>query len=134
LDSIGHNTSANPSIVGTYHFFLLATSADGCVDTGSVHITINPTSNPQLPTAFSPNGDDTNDLFQVIFLDKAFLKEFKVFNRWGEIVYENVTEGAWDGTYKSIAQPTGVYMYIISWQLPGDPTATIIRGNVTLLR
>ena len=132
VDANAHNTMADPSEEGSYTFLLTATSADGCVDTGSVHVTLNPANNPQIPNAFAPNGH--NKIFRVFQLENEFLKEFKIFNRWGEVIYENVAEGAWDGTYKGVAQPTGVYMYIISWQLPGEATPTIIRGNVTLLR
>ena len=129
-----HNTAINPDEDGDYTFILTATSNDGCVAIDSVHVTVEAANDPQIPTAFAPDGFNT--VFQVVKLDKALLKEFTIYNRWGQIVYSNATEGAWNGKFKGTGpdQPMDVYMYIISWQLPSDAEPTVIRGQVTLIR
>lgn len=64
---------------------------------------------PAIPTAFSSNnGDDINNTFFVLDLDKSLLREFKIFNRWGQLVFDDVSLGYWDGKYKGVDQPRDV--------------------------
>lgn len=128
-----HQTIIEPTTAGNYVFVVTAISADGCVDTDTLTVSVESFS-PQIPTAFSPNGDNNNPVFQVVGIDKSFLREFKIYNRWGQLIYDNPTEGAWDGTFKNEAQPREVYMYIISWQSPIGGEDVVKRGQVTLLR
>jgi gliding motility-associated-like protein len=75
-----------------------------------------------MPTAFSPNGDGKNDKYYPVFFGthaSVSLLEFRVFNRWGELVYDNPLEG-WDGTYKGIPQPVETYVYYVYAEVP-DP-------------
>ncbi len=91
-----------------------------------------------VPNVFTPNGDGVNDLF---FAYTEGLKTFKmiVCDRWGEKVFEttNVYEG-WDGTYKGVLMPPGVFVYYIDATFIGDikPLGYIesAKGSVTLLR
>jgi gliding motility-associated-like protein len=126
-----HQTSIEPSADGNYTLVLTATSLDGCVTTDTIRISVI-ANNPQIPTAFSPNGDNSNPTFQVVGLDKSLLTEFKVYNRWGQIVYDDATEGQWDGTFKGADQPRDVYIYVISWTSGAE--TVVKRGTVTLLR
>jgi gliding motility-associated-like protein len=90
---------------------------------------------PKIPTAFSPNnGDNINNTFYVMDLDKSLLKEFKVFNRWGQLIFDDLSLGYWDGKYKGVDQPRDVYLYIISWKLSSDDNLVVKRGSITLLR
>ena len=63
------------------------------------------------PTAFTPNGDGKNDDFKVFGQFTAAV-EFKVFNRWGELLFitEDLGKG-WDGSYKGSAMPEGTYVF-----------------------
>ena len=126
-------TNVSPDPAGFYTMIITATSADGCVSTDTLTLTVNPASEPKIPNAFSPNNDGTNDIFRVVDLNVQYLKEFKVYNRWGKLVYDNL-QGSWDGTFNGTEQPRETYIYIISWQLPSDPNPVLIRGTVTLLR
>jgi gliding motility-associated-like protein len=130
------NTIVQPDEVGNYIFLVTATSAEGCVAEDSVSLVVTDLNDPQIPTAFTPNNDQVNDQFRVLYLDTEYLVEFKVFNRWGTIVYDHEVEGngEWDGIFNGVAQPSDAYIYIISWQLPGEAEATVVRGSVTLLR
>ncbi len=86
-----------------------------------------------IPDAFSPNNDDYNEEF---FIKGGALKsvEFKVFNRWGEKLFEGDNINArWDGTYKGQDQPQGVYMYYCYYTgFDGKKYST--KGTITLLR
>jgi gliding motility-associated-like protein len=86
-----------------------------------------------VPNAFTP-GKAANKLFR---LSNGFgLKDFslQVFNRWGQQVYKstNASEG-WDGKYKGVDQPSGMYVYILSYsdEVAGKTTQ---KGTVTLIR
>jgi OOP family OmpA-OmpF porin len=89
-----------------------------------------------VPNAFSPNGDGHNDLLRV--LGSTAKIEFKIFNRWGELVYSfNGTEmnagQGWDGTYNGSALNNGVFTYYASATMP-DGKEVSINGNVSLIK
>ncbi len=88
-----------------------------------------------MPTAFSPNGDGMNDEFKPLFQDGLELTEFRIYNRWGEMVFEEKGSSfGWDGDYKGVKQPLGVYTYFISVRNIATSKLTNRSGNVTLLR
>lgn len=86
-----------------------------------------------VPNAFSPNGDGEND---VLYVRSAMLKEleFRVFNRWGEMVFESFsTQDGWDGTFRDKPLTPDVYDYYLrAVCIEGEEK--ILKGNVTLLR
>jgi gliding motility-associated-like protein len=88
-----------------------------------------------VPSAFSPNGDGTNDYF--FLLDRRFnqLLYFEIYNRWGEKVYAStdLTAKGWDGTYKGSKQDAGAFIYQISVIDKKGETETQ-KGNLTLIR
>ncbi|NKQ39073.1 MAG: gliding motility-associated C-terminal domain-containing protein, partial [Methanosarcinales archaeon] len=89
------------------------------------------------PTGFSPNESNSNDLFRVMTsCDEGFsFFEFKVFNRWGEMVYttNNPTDG-WDGEYKNGKAEIGVYAYTVDFIKNGITKKEKLIGQVTLIR
>jgi gliding motility-associated-like protein len=88
-----------------------------------------------IPNAFTPNKDRLNEVFRVPPTDFYQLNSFQIYNRWGELIYNtrNIKEG-WDGTYKSIQQPSGIYTYLIS--ITSLKTGKTIQrnGSVQLIR
>jgi gliding motility-associated-like protein len=129
----GISTNINPDEDGIYQFILTSTSADGCISVDTVFITVEAT-DPMIPTAFSPNSDGINEIFEVLNLDKQFLTEFTVYDRWGQKVFDDKDKGFWDGTFNSVLQPRDVYMYVISWKNASGDVDIIKRGQVTLMR
>ncbi|MFN8294461.1 MAG: gliding motility-associated C-terminal domain-containing protein [Chitinophagales bacterium] len=93
----------------------------------------------KMPAAFSPNGDSKNDTYYSVFFDSLLtVREFRIYNRWGQLIYDNPTLG-WDGNYKGEPQPSDVYTYYIyaDIPLPDNPNehATLKKqGSFTLLR
>lgn len=87
-----------------------------------------------IPTAFSPNNDGINDVFKLDNIGEEQLIEFRVFNRWGTILFstKDIYSG-WNGTYKGEVQPTGLYGYIIQIKL-ADGRVELFRGTVTLVK
>jgi gliding motility-associated-like protein len=112
------------------------TTPSGCVTTQSVSITATP---PiiDVPNAFTPDNDGDNDFFNLLIegaIDEVL--EFKIYNRWGQLVYDNEDQdNGWDGTFNGKEQPSDVYIYNISVKLLDDTAETLnFRGDVTLLK
>lgn len=87
-----------------------------------------------MPDVFSPNGDQTNDGFSpVIICPDVSNYNLKIFNRWGELVYEtNDPTAEWDGNFSSNPQPMDVYAWLVSYDVEG---MSIQRsGELTLVR
>ena len=88
----------------------------------------------EVPTAFTPNNDGLNDWFSPHNALKAINYNFRVFNRWGQLVFEtNDKQAFWNGRYKGNLQPTETYV----WTAEGtDKQGAIInrRGQTILLR
>lgn len=92
-----------------------------------------------IPNAFTPNGDNLNDKFHVITRGAVDLISFRVYNRWGQVVFETnglaTPQNGWDGTFKGEEQPLGNYTYVINWipvLLQAEPMQEY--GSVTLIR
>lgn len=84
-----------------------------------------------VPNAFSPNGDGINDTWNIAGLGACPAFEVSVYSRWGQLVFHTQNSIAgWNGTYKGISMPEGVYTYYIK-------TCTgsgVIKGTVLLIR
>lgn len=86
-----------------------------------------------IPNAFTPNGDGINDEFR-IFTDGNQEFEFKIFNRWGQLLFQtNDPDMGWDGRYQGLPQPMGVYVYTLE-TLFTNGTRKVRSGNLTLIR
>ncbi|WP_443945859.1 putative Ig domain-containing protein [Pedobacter sp. AW1-32] len=86
-----------------------------------------------IPNAFTPNNDGKNDFF-LIYGNTIQSARMNVYTQWGQLIFQsdNVTRG-WDGTYKGVNQPIGVYVYMVEIQF-NDGTSTMKKGTITLLR
>jgi gliding motility-associated-like protein len=117
-----------------------ATNAGGCKSRDEVTITtLCNDANIFIPNTFSPNGDGMNDVFYARGRGLFSLKEVRIFDRWGEQVFErhniapnDVTQG-WDGTYKGMKASADVYVYVMDIVCSNN-TIISVKGNVTLLR
>lgn len=86
------------------------------------------------PTAFSPNGDQLNDVIYAKGYGIKDLIAFKIYNRHGELVFESTEfENGWDGTYKGKPQPIETYVYTLEAVTYNNETLTQ-KGNITLIR
>ena len=87
-----------------------------------------------IPDAFSPNNDGQNDILTIIDYDIKSLSYFRVYNRWGQILFEtNDISSGWDGNYKGEPQDIGTYIYLIVGY-SNDGEKVIKKGDVTLIR
>lgn len=137
--------TACPTVSTTYLVYV--TTGQGCVYVDSVRINVNPEPLIIFPTAFSPNGDGKNDYFRPVILGLANIDEFRIYNRWGQVVFEvsNISvenmmgtpvdySYAWDGQYKGTEQNLGVYVYYLKGKGSATGTEVERKGNFTLVR
>lgn len=106
----------------------------GCTNTDTV--TIKDACNPlfYMPNAFTPNGNNVNDFlnFQGKYID---LFNLKIFNRWGELLYEtNEFDSKWDGTFQGNPLPMDVYFYNVNYSSISAEITFSKSGSFTLLR
>jgi gliding motility-associated-like protein len=110
-------------------YTLKVTNAGGCFTTDTM--TVKLLKEPEVPNAFSPNGDGINDTWQIGQLSYYFGCTVEVFNRGGQKLFNSVGyQNAWDGTHNGKPLPVGTYYYIINPK-NGHP---VISGHVTILR
>src|SRR6185436_20788105 len=89
--------------------------ANGCKAIDSLTVTVTHDHEILVPTAFTPNNDGLNDLFQFFTRGIAEITSVKIFNRWGELVYYSPNgETGWDGTYKGLDCEMETYVYLIN--------------------
>ncbi len=95
----------------TTNISAIAISNAGCIDTANLLLVVTvPVNNDFfIPNAFSPGGK--NNFFKVFgtTIQKA---QMDIFNQWGQLIFEgNAITPGWDGSYKGLQQPVGVYIY-----------------------
>ncbi len=123
---------ASPEESTLYH--VIVTNANGCVDDDSVWVFVDDNPYVYLPNAFSPNSDGINDLLKIIHQGIFELEDFRLYNRWGEMVYQtNDIKKGWNGYYKNEPAPVGVYVYYIAGHGHNNKRVSM-RGNVTLIK
>lgn len=104
-------------------YTLRLTTPEGC--TGSDIITVKVFKGPEIfvPTGFTPNGDGLNDLLRSFPVGMKEFHYFRVFNRWGQMIFSSAAETrGWDGKINGKLQPTGTYIWMVE--------AVDFRGNV----
>ena len=139
---IGTSTLTHPSftfpdtIAGTYQVCLVAETINGCLDTTCQLIEIYDEFLLYVPNAFTPDGDNINDVFNAIINGhEAEDFEMLIFNRWGELIFQSQHENAgWDGTHKGLASKEDVYVWKIQAKRTSDGKKLEFVGHVSLLR
>jgi gliding motility-associated-like protein len=127
------NPIANPNT--TTQYVVMGSTEYGCPTSDTIIVTRLNESIINMPNAFTPgNGNHTNDFFHVDKNGIATLNYFRIFNRWGQMVFEtsDILKG-WDGNYNGAPQPLGTYVYTVDAQTNTGKRFTK-SGNVTLIR
>ena len=135
--STGQGTQAiSVSTVGSY--YVTISDQGDCPVTDTVYVvehSCDEQCRVAAPTAFTPNGDGKNDRFKTMFECTTDSYEIRIYNRWGELVYiNNDMMDGWDGVYKNVQQPVGVYAYTLKYRNASTKEEKVMTGNFTLLR
>ena len=131
-------TLAIPSVSTVYK--LTVKDIEGCQVSQNISVVVDKKNRIFAPNSFSPNGDGENDVF-TIFTDASVkrIKTLKVFNRWGNMLFESFdftsgdTSKGWNGTFKGTALATDVYIFFAEIEFI-DGKKGVFQGDVSLMR
>ena len=89
-----------------------------------------------IPTAFTPDGDNTNDIWNLGNIDGIYPNNVvSIYNRWGNEIYESqsgsYTIAPWNGYYNDEALPVGSYYFIIEYN---DEFTENSIGTVSIIK
>lgn len=128
------------TIQSNISYTLRVTNINGCVDIDTVNIIVTcDKSQVYIPNGFSPDGDGVNDLFVIRSAGIVTIKYFRVFNKWGELIFEqnnfstNDFSKAWNGRIKGVLSPPDVFVYTTEIMCENG-TSFLFKGNITLIR
>jgi gliding motility-associated-like protein len=124
----------------TTEYTVVVKNAGGCKTTDKVTVfVICNGANVFIPNTFSPNGDGVNDVFYPRGSGLFSIRSFRIFNRWGEVMYEkngfmpNDASAGWDGRHNGQALNTDVFVYTIEIICDNSSILTF-KGNIALIR
>jgi gliding motility-associated-like protein len=132
------NPTATPK--KTTEYIVHVWSDFGCADSAETTIrVICDHSQVFMPNTFTPNGDGQNDRFYPRGKGLQIIKSFRIYNRWGQLMYEkqnmnvNEKENGWDGTFNGVALTPDVYVYMVDAICDtGEPISW--KGDISLIR
>lgn len=131
-DPLAKNPMVRP--LETTVFQVIGIDRYGCRDTADILVKVIFESVANIPNAFSPNGDGHNDVFRIENPTFEKMTEFKIFNRYGQMVYDGKDPAkGWDGNINGNPAPSDVYYYQIRLTFPGGEQR-VFKGDVTLIR
>lgn len=132
------NPVANPTFNTTY--IIRVTDVNNCVNADT--ILVKPICSGEsyfIPNTFSPNNDGVNDVFYPRGKGLYNIQSMRIFNRWGQLVFErkdfpaNTASNGWDGTSNGRPAPADAYVYIIE-VVCNNAQVIALHGDVTLIR
>jgi gliding motility-associated-like protein len=113
--NIDDPTASYDGSIDSIRYKVLVSDEQNCLDSAYVTVKVFKT-NPQVfvPTAFTPNGDGKNDLFRPIAVGMKGIEYFRVYNRWGQMVFNTTENGrGWDGKIDGKVQSTNTFVWIV---------------------
>lgn len=117
--------------------FTLTLNADGpCVIPAQLSLSLSALeAGLFVPNAFTPNGDQINDIFlPIIFCEELQYYHLEIFDRWGNLVFQSFEKDlGWDGRFNSEKMNPAVFVYVIEYQIRGYGK-NIKAGDVTLVK
>jgi gliding motility-associated-like protein len=141
-ENLDCNTCPNPvaTLIFKKEYHITVTDANNCMSSDSILIiTICNDKNYFIPNTFSPNGDGVNDYFYPRGSNLYNIQSLRVFNRWGQVVFErknfpaNDATMGWDGNFNGRPAPVDAYVYIAE-VICNNAQVVALHGDVTLVR
>jgi len=129
-------TKPNPiaTVTADVLYTVTAYTSAGCTGSASVQIKVYQGPEIYMATAFTPNNDGKNDIFKPFPVGIKKYNYFRVFNRWGQLVFSTTDFNlGWDGKMNGNEQPAGTYIWIVEGVTKDNKTITK-RGTVVLIR
>ena len=116
------------SVTDSDSYYVLVTDENNCKDY-SENAIVHTLGRTELyiPTAFTPNGDDHNELF-VIHANNIYSYNIKIYNKWGDKLFVSDTiYKSWDGTFDSNKVQQGAYYYNI--EVIGEDNQLFVKSG-----
>ncbi len=129
------NSSPMSSIIYT----LYGEDENGCFDSDKIEVRVQKERKIFVPTAFTPNQDFTNDKLLVHGKDGTQIKLYRIYDRWGELIFEakdfmiNDPNIGWDGMFRSKPVNSGIYQWYLEVEFIDEAT-DVFKGHTTLIR
>jgi len=118
-----------------YTVTLVVGNALGCYDSATQSIDVLRSCYIAVPNAFTPNGDGLNDYLYPLNAFKADNLTFKVFNRFGLLVFESHEwTQKWDGTFHGNREPAGAYVWYLQYTDRDTGKHIFQKGTALLIR
>lgn len=118
-----------------YPVSLTVSNSFGCSTTATKMVKVLGTCLIAVPSAFTPNGDGKNDFLYPLNALKAENLDFRVFNRWGQLVFQSRDwTKKWDGRVNGHQQGTGVYIWTLNFTHRDTRVKYSLKGTTTLIR
>lgn len=127
------STLAKMESAGVRYCVRVTDTLTQCVDSACITIFVKIICDkPFVPTAFSPNGDNYNDVL-LVTANCTYTVLFTIYNRWGEKVFEMADiKNGWDGSFKNKKLDPDVFVYYLQAIVNGESISQ--RGNITLIK
>ena len=127
--------TTNPTYTVTQPGNYSLSATNNCGTTQDVIVVSKGICKVYVPTAFTPNNDGLNDIFRVSGADVITEFNLKIFNRWGEVIFETTdkTKG-WDGKLKGELLTTGTFVYLLKYKELNTDKPAMQKGTFVLIR
>ncbi len=124
-----------PNSIQQIPVVLRVMNASGCISDTTAMVQIPNTCYIAVPTGFTPNGDGLNDYLYPLNAWKAKQLKFRVFDRYGQIVWETSDwQRKWDGRLNGMLLPTGAYVWMLEYTDISNGQKVNLKGTTTLIR
>jgi gliding motility-associated-like protein len=125
----------------TTDYYLTVSTAAGCSGRLRLRVYVDKGSPIFIPNVFSPNNDGSNDFFYPQAKPGVVrnIRDFHLFNRWGESVFQRVNflpndpTAGWDGSHRGERLNSGVFAYYLEVEFI-DGRVELLKGDVVLMR
>lgn len=136
--NLSASTTPNPigryPDTGVYKYNVYIKSVYDCEGYDDIEVLVVDKGSLFIPSAFTPNNDGRNDLLRPLSVGYRDFKFFRVFNRYGELVFETNEIGkGWDGTYNGKRADVGTYFWVLD-AVDKDGIPIQKKGDATLIR
>jgi gliding motility-associated-like protein len=139
IDGLNFQSNSSFDSLGAGIYEIIVMDNNGCVDSFLIELdSILPTIPPpprdtlKVPTGFSPNGDGTNDTWEIPGIEAFPNARIDVYNIWGGLVYSSAgVYIPWNGQRGGQDLPAANYYFILDLKAEGQP---VLKGSITILR
>ena len=119
-NQLGVGPTATPNQVNGTSVYYVTETVNGCMGPADAVTIIIEDCEIIVPTAFTPDGDNANDVWEIVGLDEIYKdNQVFVYNRWGGLIYQSekgkYSTKPWDGTYNGEKMPVASYYFIIDF-------------------